>query len=98
MTILEAVAAQVGCTRKEAKEFVSNFVAAVFTTLKSDGRIRVPGLGSFRVKRTPARKAYHGMNRFTNKEQDFPAKPAQNKLRFGAGKEAKEQISKFKVV
>lgn len=96
MTILESIAESFECTKTEAKGTINKINEGILKCLKSDGAVRIPGLGSFRIKRTPARNAYHGMNRFTHQEQDFAAKPAQNKLKFSASKEIKEQISKFK--
>lgn len=53
----------------------------------------IPDLLKLRIRSIPARKAYRGLNQFTKVEQDFPARPAQRKVRATALKKLKDLVT-----
>lgn len=85
-------------TRVGAKSVIKNFIDGVLAVLKADGKVRVPGLGTFRIKDIPAKKARRGPDPFNpGTVKDFAAKPASKRLKFAAAKDMKEAVAKIKV-
>lgn len=96
MNIVEAVVDQAeNMSKKEAKECVALVTGALLAVLKADGRARVNGLGTFRVRVKPATKA--GKRLIFGEERQVAAKPKSQKLVFRAGKDVKEQVDKIKI-
>lgn len=85
--------------RKVVKVVLETLEKQIYTSLKEDRRIRIPGIGIFSVKYRKARPKRKGINPFTKKPHVFQAKPASNKLRFSPAKDLKKYVSdKLKVV
>ena len=73
-------------TRREAKEFYSNFTALVQSALKNGYKLALPGLGKIQVRKTKARM---GRNPMTQEVIKIPAK---RKVAFTANKALKEAV------
>ena len=73
-------------SRKEAKEFYTQFTAAVQSALKNGYKIPLPGLGKMQVRRTKARM---GRNPMTQEPIKIPAR---KKVAFTANKALKDAV------
>ena len=54
--LVRAVANNVGCTLKEANEFIDGFIKAITDGLKNGEKVQISGFGSFELKCKPARE------------------------------------------
>lgn len=89
MNIRAAIAEASGQKPKVVKQVYESLVDVVQENLKSDRRVRLPGLGILSIKFKPARPKRKGMNPFTKEMTTFKAKPASNKLKFRPAKDLK---------
>jgi len=79
--LIEAIAADAGLTKADAKRALDAFIDATTGALKQGDRVALVGFGSFSVTDRAARK---GRNPQTGKEINIPAKKV---VRFKAGAE-----------
>ena len=79
--LIEAMAAEAGLTKADAKRALDAFIDTTTGALKKGERVALVGFGSFSVTNRAARK---GRNPQTNAVIDIPAK---NVVRFKAGSE-----------
>lgn len=77
---------ELGLTKKGAASIIDALPSVLVGLAKSHGKVTVPALGSFSVKRKPERK---GRNPATGAEITISAS---NKLSFSAAKAAKDSI------
>lgn len=85
--LVSLIAEQADINKSDATSALNALVAAVHDSLgKKDGRIRVAGLGTFRVVK---RKARNGVNPRTGENMRIPAMKAP---RFDAAKALKEAV------
>ncbi|MES2799472.1 MAG: HU family DNA-binding protein [Bacteroidota bacterium] len=86
--LIDAIAAESGLTKADAKRALDGFVAATANELKNkDGRVSLVGFGSFSVSNRAART---GRNPQTGKEIKIAAK---NVVRFKAGAELSSKVN-----
>ena len=84
--LIDAMAAEAGLTKADAKKALEAFVGATTSALKKGDRISLVGFGSFSIS---ARSARTGRNPQTGKE----IKLAANKVvKFKAGKELEGSV------
>lgn len=79
--LIDAIAAEAGLSKADAKKALDAFVGATTKALKNKDRISLVGFGSFSVS---SREARTGRNPQTGKEIKIAAK---NVVRFKAGAE-----------
>jgi len=79
--LIDAIAAEAGLSKADAKKALDAFVGATTNALKSGDRISLVGFGSFSVS---SREARTGRNPQTGKEIKIAAKKV---VRFKAGAE-----------
>lgn len=79
--LIDAIAAEAGLTKAEAKRSLDAFINATSGALKKGERVALVGFGSFAVSQRNART---GRNPQTGKEITIPAK---NIIKFKAGSE-----------
>lgn len=79
--LIDAIAAEAGLTKAEAKKSLDAFINATSGALKKGERVALVGFGSFAVSQRNART---GRNPQTGKEITIPAK---NIIKFKAGSE-----------
>ncbi len=79
--LIDAIAADAGLTKADAKKALDAFVGATTKALKKGDRVALVGFGSFSVSKREARK---GRNPQTGKEITIPAKKV---VKFKAGAE-----------
>ena len=84
--LIEAMAADAGLTKADAKRALDAFIDATTGALKDGQRVALVGFGSFSVTNRAARK---GRNPQTNAVIDIPAK---NVVRFKAGSELSDTV------
>jgi len=77
--LIDAIAAEAGLTKADAKKSLDAFVKATSGALKQGERVALVGFGSFAVSKRNART---GRNPQTGKEITIPAK---NIIKFKAG-------------
>jgi DNA-binding protein HU-beta len=77
--LIDAIAAESGLTKADAKKALDGFVNATSTALKAGDKISLVGFGSFSVSKREART---GRNPQTGKEIKIAAK---NVVKFKAG-------------
>lgn len=86
--LIDAIAAESGLTKADAKRALEGFVNATTKELKKkDGRVSLVGFGSFSVSKRAART---GRNPQTGKEIKIAAK---NVVRFKAGAELSSKVN-----
>jgi len=83
-----------GISKADTREILGIVTTEIGSALKSDGGVRVRGIGTFTAKEVAATKARKGINPFTKEEQMFKAKPASTKVIIRAGKDLKEAAAK----
>lgn len=86
--IIKNIASQTGLTQKKAAEVLEATLDAISGSLKSGHEVRLVGFGSFKVRRSAARK---GVNPRDRKPIEVPAK---DRVRFSPGKELSDSITK----
>lgn len=84
--IVEAIAAESGLSKADAKRALDAFVTSVSKALKKGDRVALVGFGSFSVTKRTARK---GRNPQTGKEITIAAKKV---VKFKAGAELSTKI------
>ncbi|NBS26782.1 MAG: HU family DNA-binding protein [Gammaproteobacteria bacterium] len=84
--IIDAMAADAGISKAQAKKALDSFTGNVANTLASDGRVSLVGFGSFSVSKRSARE---GRNPQTGATIQIPAK---NVARFKPGAELNEKL------
>jgi len=77
--LIDAIAAQAGLTKADAKKALDAFIKATTQALKKSDRVALVGFGSFSVAKRSART---GRNPQTGKEIKIPAKKV---VKFKAG-------------
>ena len=85
--LIDAIAADAGLTKADAKRALDGFVNATASALKKGDRISLVGFGSFSVSNRAART---GRNLQTGKEIKIAAK---NVVRFKAGSDLSEKVN-----
>jgi DNA-binding protein HU-beta len=85
--LIDAIAADAGLTKADAKRALDGFVNATASALKKGDRISLVGFGSFSVSNRAART---GRNPQTGKEIKIAAK---NVVRFKAGSDLSEKVN-----
>jgi DNA-binding protein HU-beta len=88
--LTKRIATQAGLTQKKAGEVLEATLDNIRDSLKSGQEVRLVGFGSFKVRRSAARK---GVNPRDRKPIQVPAK---NRVRFSPGKELSEAVVKVK--
>jgi nucleoid DNA-binding protein len=88
--LTKRIATQAGLTQKKAGEVLEATLDNIRDSLKSGHEVRLVGFGSFKVRRSAARK---GVNPRDRKPIQVPAK---NRVRFSPGKELSEAVVKVK--
>ncbi len=81
-----AIAEKAGVSKKEAKTVLEAFNAKIIEVLKSEKKVKLPGLGIFVVKE---RKARTGRNPKTGETIQIPAKKV---VKFRVAKDVKKQV------
>lgn len=85
--LIDAIAAEAGLSKADAKKALDAFVDATTSALKKGDRISLVGFGSFSVSKRDART---GRNPQTGKEIKIAAK---NVVRFKAGAELSGKVN-----
>jgi DNA-binding protein HU-beta len=85
--LIDAIAANAGLSKADAKKALDAFVGATTTALKGGDRISLVGFGSFSVSKRAART---GRNPQSGKEIKIAAK---NVVRFKAGAELSGNVN-----
>jgi DNA-binding protein HU-beta len=88
--LTKRIAAQTGLTQKKAGEVLEATLDNIRDSLHSGNEVRLVGFGSFKVRKSAARK---GVNPRDRKPIQVPAK---NRVRFSPGKELSESVVKIK--
>ncbi|MBK4738656.1 HU family DNA-binding protein [Noviherbaspirillum pedocola] len=88
--IIDAIAAQTGITRAQAKEGMEMLIGFIHTGMRKEGRFAVSGLGTFSVGKRAARV---GRNPATGESIKIKASKT---AKFRAAPDLKEAASKFK--
>ena len=88
--LTKRIAAQTGLTQKKAGEVLEATLDNIRDSLNAGNEVRLVGFGSFKVRRSAARK---GVNPRDRKPIQVPAK---NRVRFSPGKELSEAVVKVK--
>src|SRR6266851_4649930 len=86
--LTKRIATQAGLTQKKAGEVLESTLDHIRDSLKAGHEVRLVGFGSFKVRRSAARK---GVNPRDRKPIHVPAK---NRVRFAPGKELSEAVLK----
>lgn len=84
--LIATMAETSGVSKKDIEQVLNAFIATVQKTLKQDGKVQIPGFGSFEVRE---RAAHSGRNPLTGEAIEIAAAkvPA-----FKAGKGLKDSI------
>ena len=88
--LTKRIAAQTGLTQKKAGEVLEATLDNIRDSLHTGNEVRLVGFGSFKVRRSAARK---GVNPRDRQPIQVPAK---NRVRFSPGKELSEAVLKIK--
>ncbi len=86
--ITKRIAAQAGLTQKKAAEVLEVTLETIRESLKEGHEVRLVGFGSFKVRRSAARK---GVNPRDRQPIEVPEK---DRVRFSTGKELSEAVVK----
>ena len=86
--LTKRIATQAGLTQKKAAEVLEVTLDSIRESLKDGNEVRLVGFGSFKVRRSAARK---GVNPRDRKPIEVPAK---DRVRFSPGKELSEAVVK----
>lgn len=86
--ITRAIASKAGLTQKKAAEVLEATLAAIEDSLQKGNEVRLVGFGSFKVRRSAARK---GVNPRSGQPLEVAAK---DRVRFSPGKELADAVSK----
>jgi DNA-binding protein HU-beta len=88
--LTKRIATQTGLTQKKAGEVLEATLDNIRDSLHTGNEVRLVGFGSFKVRKSAARK---GVNPRDRKPIQVPAK---NRVRFSPGKELSEAVVKVK--
>jgi DNA-binding protein HU-beta len=88
--LTKRIAASAGLTQKKAGEVLEATLDNIRDSLNQGHEVRLVGFGSFKVRKSAARK---GVNPRDRKPIQVPAK---NRVRFSPGKELSEAVVKIK--
>ncbi len=86
--LTKRIATQAGLTQKKAAEVLEATLDTIRDSLKARNEVRLVGFGSFKVRRSAARK---GVNPRDRKPIEVPAK---DRVRFSPGKELADAVAK----
>ena len=86
--LIDTVSAKAEITKKDADTAVNAVLDSIIEGLVKDGKVVLPGFGSFETR---TRSARNGRNPFTKKPMKIPAKKAPA---FKPGKNMKEAVEK----
>ncbi len=86
--LIDAIAADSGLSKADAKRALDSFVKTTTTSLKKNGRVALVGFGSFSVTKRAARK---GRNPQTGKEIKIAAKDV---VKFKVGADLAKAVNK----
>jgi DNA-binding protein HU-beta len=86
--LTRSIATQTGLTQKKAGEVLEATLVTIRESLSSGNEVRLVGFGSFKVRRSAARK---GVNPRDRKPIEVPAK---DRVRFSPGKELSDAVEK----
>ena len=86
--LIDAIAADSGLSKADAKRALDSFVKTTTASLKKNGRVALVGFGSFSVSKRAARK---GRNPQTGKEIKIAAK---NVVKFKVGADLSKAVNK----
>jgi DNA-binding protein HU-beta len=84
--LIDAIAANAGLTKADAKKALDAFIKATTTALKKSDRVALVGFGSFSVSKRSART---GRNPQSGKEIKIPAKKV---VKFKAGSDLADVV------
>ena len=87
-----AMAVSADISVKDKKAIMNQSYLEIVSQLKKEGRVRVPEIGVFTIKKKRATKARKGINPFTKEPTMFKAKPARRLVKFNPSKTFKEAI------
>lgn len=82
------IATKAELTQKKASEVLEALLDGIREALESGHEVRLVGFGSFKVRRSAARKGVNPRNRETIEV------PAKDRVRFSPGKELSEAVEK----
>lgn len=85
--LIDAIAADAGLSKADAKRALDGFIAATTKALKKGDNVALVGFGSFKVSKRAARK---GRNPQTGKEIKIAAKKV---VKFKAGAELASKVN-----
>ena len=88
--LTKRIAVQTGLTQKKAGEVLEATLDNIRDSLHAGNEVRLVGFGSFKVRKSAARK---GVNPRDRQPIQVPAK---NRVRFSPGKELSEAVVKIK--
>lgn len=86
--LTKRIAAQADLTQKKAGEVLEALLDSIREELQNGHEVRLVGFGSFKVRRSAARKGVNPRNRQTIEV------PAKDRVRFSPGKELSEAVIK----
>ena len=84
--LIDALAAETGTEKKDAKTFIEGFTRVVENEMKKDGEVPLAGLGKFKVSKRQART---GRNPATGEAIQIPAKTV---VKFTVAKALKDLV------
>lgn len=84
--LIATMAETSGVSKKDTEQVLNAFIATVQKTLKQDGKVQIPGFGSFEVRERAARS---GRNPLTGEAIEIAAAKVPT---FKAGKSLKDAI------
>ena len=81
--IITELSDKTGVGKKEVQNVLTELLSLVERELgdQGPGEFVVPDLVKLKVKKIPAKPAHMGVDPFTKQEREFPAKPAQRKVK-----------------
>ncbi len=85
--LIEAIAQELGVSKKLAGELVNTFIDVIMNGVKKEGEVRIQGFGTFKASK---RKAREGVNP-QNPSQKIKI-PAMNVVSFKAGSDFKKLV------
>lgn len=60
--LIATIAETSGVSKKDTEQVLNAFIATVQKTLKQDGKVQIPGFGSFEVRERAARSGRNPLN------------------------------------
>lgn len=90
--LFRAVAEDQGIKQAEAKRIIEAAMAFVMGTVSAGEDVRLPGFGTFKLKKVPAKPARMGRNPADGTPMRLKAKPASKKITFRVAKAWKDSV------